>query len=44
MVYKNAIKKRKIMMFKAQYCPSCFTRLCYCFDLHRSEASIVHKA
>ena len=27
--------------FKTQYCPLCFIHLCYCFGLHRSEASIV---
>ena len=28
---------------KTQYCPLCFTRLCYCFCLHGSEASIVFR-
>ena len=28
---------------KAQYCPLCFTCLCYCFGLHRSDASIVQR-
>ena len=30
-----------LYIFKTQYCPLCFTRLCYCFCLHGSEASIV---
>ena len=28
---------------KAQYCPLCFTRLCYCLCLHGSEASTVFR-
>ena len=31
------------ILLKVQYCPLCFTRLCYCFGLHRREASIVQR-
>ena len=32
-----------VIALKSQYCPLCFTRLCYCLCLHRSEASIVFR-
>ena len=30
-------------LLKTQYCPLCFTRLCYCLHLHGSEASIAFR-